>query len=483
MKIAVVGAGVSGQYAAMRLIDAGHTVTVLEAKPHPGGLSQTARDGTVVTELDDEGRPEYQTAKLDADQFVNLGPGRLPHHHRRIQKLCRQLGVPLEPYIMSSDANLYADTTSGKKWPRRRLNSDLRGYIAEAAMRNRKLDYEQREAVRAFGDLTPRGKYRGTSRAPGLPLPFDTLAGLGAHRHQFHQPDAYLWQDTMFHPVGGMDQIWRHMWPRVRDRVLFNAPVTRVRASDSGTRVEWRHNGRDQSDLFDWCLSSAALPILSRDVRMQGFGGDYLRAVDTATFAPACKVGWQAEHRFWENDDNQCYGGISYTDHDIWQVWYPSTGWDQQKGTLTGCYNSYATAERFGRMSPADRIDTARQGGTLLHPEIGDRQVVPDENAVAIAWHRVPYQAGGWCHWNPDNPHHEAAYMRLREPHGRFSVIGEQISPWTGWQEGCLETVDRALTHVHDEPLPEPAQHESGVPYTAFLTIGDHPAHTRGAWL
>src|SRR5690606_33713374 len=109
MRIAVLGAGVAGLYAAYRLRQQGHNVTVLEAKSHAGGLSQTARTGSVGTEHI-AGDPVQQTARLSPGQFVNLGPGRLPRHHRRILGLTSELGVPLEPYIMSCAANLYADT-------------------------------------------------------------------------------------------------------------------------------------------------------------------------------------------------------------------------------------------------------------------------------------------------------------------------------------------------------------------------------------
>ena len=78
--VVVIGAGVAGLTAAYRLRQAGHRVTVLEAKPHAGGLSTTARDGSVVTEVHD-GELVTQTVQLPEGCYINLGPGRLPHHH------------------------------------------------------------------------------------------------------------------------------------------------------------------------------------------------------------------------------------------------------------------------------------------------------------------------------------------------------------------------------------------------------------------
>src|SRR5690606_15474019 len=177
--------------------------------------------------------------------------------------------------------------------------------------------------------------------------------------------------------------------------------------------------------------------------------------------------------RWWE--DEEIYGGISYSDHDIQQFWYPSSGhFGSDGGTLTGAYNSYEAAERFQDMSVPDRLATARQGGMLLHDEVGDPNRLPSENASTVAWARVRYQRGGWAHWHPDNPKHTTAFRTLRKPSGRFAVIGDQISDWPGWQEGAVWSAERCLDWINEEPAfyehteePEPV-----VPDSRWLTTG-----------
>src|SRR5690606_24186971 len=93
------------------------------ARPPRRHPPRGARDGSVVTEVHD-GELVTQTVQLPEGCYINLGPGRLPHHHRRILALCRELRVPLEPYIMSSDANYYADAATGARYRRRRLDHD-----------------------------------------------------------------------------------------------------------------------------------------------------------------------------------------------------------------------------------------------------------------------------------------------------------------------------------------------------------------------
>lgn len=469
--VCVIGAGVAGLTAAHRLVQSGHSVTVLEAKPRAGGLSHTARDGTVVSERGADGCEQHQTARLDEGLYVNLGPGRLPHHHRRILALCSELGVELRPYIMSSDANLYANAETGAVHPRRRIENDQRGVIAEAAHQD--ATDERRELIRAFGDLTADGRYIGTPRAgEGDPLSWGELVKLQHWRHRFSQPDTHFWQDTLFEPVCGMDSIWRVLLEHVGDRVAYNAQVTRIATRSNRADVTWRQNGAWTAKRFDWCLSSVPLPILSEHVRLRGLSDEFEAAVEAGEFAPAAKVGWQANTRFWE--DREMYGGIHYTDHVIEQFWLPSAGhFTGRPGTLTGAYAAYDDAETLGAQPVPQRLRTAREGGALFHEEVRDPEVVT--NGMSVAWHRVPFQSGGWADWRPGEPAHEAAFPVLQRPDGRLAVIGDQVSPWPGWQEGAVLTAERAAGWVDGAPVREVP--EAPVPDSRFLTMGDHPDH------
>jgi monoamine oxidase len=115
--------------------------------------------------------------------------------------------------------------------------------------------------------------------------------------------------------------------------------------------------------------------------------------VKQCEYAPTCKLGWQANERFWESDKNQIYGGISYTDDPITQMWYPSYDYFTKNGTLTGVYNYDDDAKAFGKMSLEERIITARQGAIKLHPEFADTRLVPSDKAISIAWQNIRAKA------------------------------------------------------------------------------------------
>ena len=163
-------------------------------------------------------------------------------------------------------------------------------------------------------------------------------------------------------------------------------------------------------------------------------------------------MGWQAEERFWESPRNQIYGGISWIDHPITQLWYPSSGTFSAKGVLTGAYNYAETARKFGALPLDQRLMLATQGAERLHPEF--LKYVRTELGLSIAWQQVPHQLGGWADWDWSKPEQAAAYNRLLSPDKRFFVCGDQVSYLSGWQEGAILSahhVVRQLTGA--EPL------------------------------
>ena len=90
--VLILGAGIAGLAAAYELTRAGFKCSVLEAQPHAGGRNFTVRRGTVITEESAEHGTTGQKCDFDEGLYVNLGPGRIPYHHRRMLHYCSELG-------------------------------------------------------------------------------------------------------------------------------------------------------------------------------------------------------------------------------------------------------------------------------------------------------------------------------------------------------------------------------------------------------
>ncbi len=110
------------------------TFKIIELTERAGGRNHTARQGTVLVEKNEQGQVTMeQICKFDEGLYLNLGPGRLPYHHRRVLHYCQQFGVALEVYVMETMANLFQSDKSfgGEPKIRRKIYNDIQGYISE----------------------------------------------------------------------------------------------------------------------------------------------------------------------------------------------------------------------------------------------------------------------------------------------------------------------------------------------------------------
>jgi monoamine oxidase len=501
-KVVILGAGIGGLTAAYELRNAGYQVQIIEVTERAGGRNHTGRRGTVLVEKTESGQTLKQVCKFDEGLYINLGPGRLPYHHRRVLHYCQELNVALEIYVMETMANLFQSDKhfGGKPKIRRQIANDIQGYISEMLAKavnqnalNDELSGDDRNRLlcllKNFGDLGENKmcakcgkekcqncnktcqdcvacdrdcdtcfKYSGSTRDgceitvykpcdPGEKLALKELLSSEFWRYRFYQSFEYEWQPTLFQPVGGMDKIVDGFLRRIGRLIQYETEVLNIDTRDDGVTVTVRDkkSGVRRNINADYCISNIPLPILSKI--KNNFADDFAKAVATCVYDPTCKLGWQANKRFWEDNTNQIYGGISYTTDPITQMWYPSYDYFTKNGTLTGLYNYDQDAIAFGNMGLADRIKLARKGAVKFHPEFADERLVPSDKAISIAWQNIQNEGGGWANWDPNSDDHSKAYRRLLTPDRRFYVVGDQVSQLPGWQEGAMESA----LHVIDQ--------------------------------
>jgi monoamine oxidase len=248
-----------------------------------------------------------------------------------------------------------------------------------------------------------------------------------------------------------MDMIVDGFVRKIGSLIQYNTKVLDIKIRNDGVAVVVEDRGTRSTIEADYCISNIPLPLLKKIDN--NFTPDFDDAVKLCTYDPTCKLGWQANERFWESNKNQIYGGISYTDDPITQMWYPSYDYFTKNGTLTGVYNYDQDAIAFGNMSLAERIRTARQGAVKFHPEFADTRLVPSDKAISIAWQNIPNEGGGWANWDPNSPAHAKSYARLLAPDRRFFVVGDQVSQLPGWQEGAMMSAQHVVEQIDGRRL------------------------------
>ncbi len=468
-KIVILGSGIAGLTAAYELSNAGYEVTLLEARDRVGGRAFTARKGTQLTELGGEA----QTCTFDDGHYINLGPWRIPYHHRGYLHYAKTLGVPLELFNNDNDHSyIYFDKgsgpLSGRAVRKQEIAADTRGYAAEmlakqvnqggldkdfsAGDKELFLDYLRSEGYLTGKDFRYVGtEGRGWAVEPGAGLNPGTPSSPYALTDILHSRtwaalksvSDFDQQRTMFQPVGGMDQLPASFARHLKPTIIRKSHVVQ-KISQSPDRVEVTYmdgNGRQGTVVADYCLCTIPLSVL-RTIDLQ-VSDPFKKAIGGASYALVGKIGLQMKRRFWE-EDHAIYGGHIYFDNfDIGSISLPSTGWMGQKGVLLGYYQFGSNAAKVSAMSLAQRQAFAVSEGQKVFPQYAENT----ESAFSIAWHRVQYNMGGWAQWSTEG--RNTAYPILNEPDGRIYLAGEHLSYLTGWQEGAIESAWQQIGKIH----------------------------------
>ena len=445
IRVLILGAGITGLTLAYELGKVGVECRILEARARPGGRCFTVRRGTVSEE---EGGA--QTAAFDAGLYFNAGPMRISHHHRTTLAYCRELNVATEVFVPDCESAYFAMTRgplAGRRIRLREAKADFDGYIAEllskalpqqqldrpmtAADRDRVLAY-----LRALGALDERGQYRGSSRSGGttpIPLP-DLFGGIPS----FYVQTDWSSQPTMMQVTGGMDRLPAALAERLGNRITYRAAVREIRQGERGVWVIYHDaNAGSQRVEADYCVTTIPLPVLTGI--QKDLSPPVQAAIAASRYDGAGKIGLQFKRRFWEQDD-EIYGGRSWTDQEVGQIIYPSHGLNTGKGVLVGYYLDFRGTMRKRPAAEIERL--AREHGSRVHPQYQDEF----ENAFSVSWARVPWNLGSWRS-ETDEAHQALAI--LRQPDGRVYFAGDYMTDMSSWMQGAFESAREVATAVH----------------------------------
>jgi monoamine oxidase len=470
--VLVLGAGIAGMVAAYELRKAGYRVQVLEYNSRAGGRNWTLRGGDRYTELGGF----TQQCRFDPGLYINPGPWRLPYHHRGMLSYCKLLGVQLEAFVQCNyNAYVHHSKAFGGKPQRfRNIKADYHGHVAELlakTVQGKRLDApvtaEDQErllsSLREWGALDEGYRYvagpmssdrRGYDKDPGgglsgRPVFSEPLQLSEVLRSGLWQAlticDIYDMQQTIFQPVGGMGVVGQAFARELAPVIRYNAKVVDIQQDERGVSATFEDTSTSsagrQTVHADWCVCTIPLSILGQ-IPMK-VSTPMAQAIAAVPYAASVKVGLQFKRRFWEQDE-QIYGGITYTNLPISNIAYPNTGYSSGgKGVLLGGYLFGLDATEFTALSPEERIAKAVEYGSQIHPQYTQEF----DNGVAVAWHRSPFTLGCFGMWTEQA--RAAHYETLCAIDGRIVLAGEHASYLPAWQEGALLSGLDAIDRLH----------------------------------
>lgn len=466
-KIVILGAGLAGLASAYELNKLGYDCTILEARTRTGGRCWSVKNGSMHAE---EGSPLVQ-AKFDEGLYFNAGPSRIPHNHQLTLHYCKELGVPIQVYNNVNESTYFfaegKGPLSNKKIRAREIHNDIRGYMSEmlAKTMDNQLDApltkEDGQKIIAYlmaeGGLDPDKLYKASARRGyASPPGAGTQSGKIAEAHQLADiissglmdPDfynvaeyTYELQMTMFQAVGGMDKIAHALEKKVTPMLKLGTEVVEINNQTEGVKVVYKDATGTHEISADLCICTLPLPVLS-NVK-NNFSPDVNRAIDYITYNQTGKIGLQFNRRFWEEDE-QIYGGITHTNNDLTQIFYPSNDYLQQKGMLIGYYNFNEKAAKIGQLSYAEREKFALAKGRLIHPQYD----TAFEKSFSVSWHKTKYSMGGWAVYSSESRNN--SYPSLIKADGQVYFAGEHVTHLNAWMAGAFESARSTVTAIHN---------------------------------
>ena len=312
------------------------------------------------------------------------------------------------------------------------------------------------EYLKAEGGLEPDKLYKGLSRrgykeAPGAGTKSGTIAdphrlsdilSSGLMDPDFYNVAEYTYelQMSMFQAIGGMDMIAKAFEKEVGKNIVFNAEVSSIRNIPNGVNITYKNKEGEHTIQGDLCICTIPLPVLSNIAH--NFSSDVSRAIDYITYINTGKIGLQFKRRFWEEDE-QIYGGITHTNNELTQIFYPSYDYLSQKGILLGYYNFNEKAKKTGELSYQQRELLALEKGSLIHPQYKTEF----EKSFSVSWHKTAFSLGGWALYS--NEERQTVYKALLQPDKQVYFAGEHLTYLNAWMAGAFESARSVVDAVH----------------------------------
>ncbi len=460
-RVIVVGAGLAGLAAAFELVEAGHSVTVLEARDRPGGRVHTLRqpfgDGLyaeagAISFSDGYRHFLHYVKRFDLPAVAPRGGPQTSVFHLRGKRLEvapgggprladwpfgltdeeKRLGLGGLYQRSFAAADEIGDPTD-PAWrlePFQRLDQvTLAQYVASQGLSG--------EAVELLGDVLWFGY--GWPQVSALHRLLSDVALYNRGRQ-------------VMVLTGGNDRLPQAFAAALGDRIRYASPVSRIqRQPQGGVSVAFHQGGAEHRLEADRLVCAVPSPALGKIQFAPELPAAKRRIFEHLEYLPVTRLYLQTKRRFWADGGR---AGTAFTDLPIQLVVEQPLGRSagaDARGILE-CHVKGPEAARLAAMEEPARLALAVENLEKVHP--GFRRFY--ESGTSVSWGADPWAGGAYAWWKPGEM---TAWMpELARPEGALHFAGEHTSLLGRTMEGALESGNRAAREVREAVQRDPGR-------------------------
>lgn len=426
----VIGAGLSGLAAALKLKTANWDVTVLEARDRLGGRVFSHKDS--------------QTGLV-----CELGAEWVGESHERIKALCKDFNIPLQKHqfedFLLRDGRVYRPGEWGfSPQAKAAFEKMIAGYERLTAAQKTRLDrtdwWNHLEKIGFTpDDLRLRDLMDSTDFG-------ESIRHVSAFAALAEYAESSPKNEMDYKMTGGNSRLVEELAKRLGLRtILLNTTVRKIRQRAGVVLVDghtWYpasagvHGSEMQVPIeqlhADAVICTAPIQSLLKIKFDPPLASVQQNAVEQLVYARICKNSIVYSDRFWKEEN---FSMVSDTTS---HFYFHST---QSQSGEEGILTAYAVGEKADVLaSQADgrRMRIVANDLTDFHGDAPKKA----RRIISYAWQRDPFTDGAYALYKPGQWF--GIRPILARPHGKVLFAGEHIADWQGFMEGAIETGEAA---------------------------------------